>query len=369
MSDSIAADITRPDEIIGAESEPFCWQNLTFVLAFGMFLITRIFNWFWRPSPVFGGDTPMYLPSGDQTRFQLVDFFGNTSRPGVMTGLYALLNDPHLIVRAQHLLSAAVWLTLLVVVARVPPIPRAARAISALGLAAIASLPTITSWNDVLMSESFALSWMAALSVIGVVIWGHRAGMSQTSWMIVCSSAAIFTVLLGPLRPLSLGFTAVLLLVQLAAVFRAIRLGHREQKLSPIHGARLATGSLLGAVALCCAIGYVTVVDSRANFAWGQEFAGLDDFNGRVIQQLTVVSDSSDWAYDTYWYYINSVGDPCIEAGFGRASTGQRPRCNVPTESVNSPRFFSDTMLWTMCDLCRCTSTRACEIFAPVGLT
>jgi hypothetical protein len=315
MSESLVDEVPPRGEIPEGESDPPCWQNLTFLVSLALFPLTRLFNWAWRPGPVAGGDTPMYLPSGDQTRFQLVDFFGNRSRPGVMTGLFAVLQDPERIVLVQHLVSAVAWLVLLIVVVRMAPLPRGARAVSALGIAAVASLPAVTSWNDVLMSESFSLSWMAALSVVAVFVWSRQSVLSQRSWMVVGVSAAIFTALLGPLRPLSLGFALVLLAAQAIVVVKGLR-GAPNGVGSATHRLRAASGSLVGLAVLFGAVGYVAVVDSRANYAWGQEFAGLDDFNGRAIQQLTVVSDSSQWAYDAYWHYINSVGDPCVEAGF-----------------------------------------------------
>ena len=300
--------------------DPPCWQNLAYVGGFGLFALTRLLNWVWRPAPVVAGDTPIYVPTIEQGRFGLVDFFGNRSRPGVITVLFAVFESPDRIVLAQHVISGVLWALLLILVARSVPLPRAARAISTLLVSAVASIPAVTAWNDVLMSESFSLSWISALSCAGIVAWSRFSQLTPLVVLGLSAWVAAFTALLGPIRPLSLGVT---LIIFAGVLIVTVRSALRAKSPASVESPKLlrslglsAAGLLLVAVAGV----YVLAVDLRANDAWGREFAGLEDFNGRAIQQLTVVSDSSKWAYDAYWHYIRSVGDECLESGFG---TGQ----------------------------------------------
>lgn len=293
-----------------------CWQVLTYGTGIGLFALTRLLNWLWRPAPVVAGDTPMYLPGADQGRFDLVDFWGNRSRPGVATFLFALFENPERIVLAQHIASLLMWGLLLILVAKCAPFSSPFRAVSFLCIAGVASLPAVTLWNDVLLSESFSLTWMAALSCLGVIIWARHPDLTVKATFALGACTGLATVLVGPVRPLVLGVTVVLGVCLAVVLVRQGLQTHRQRSNDRLSNYTKIAPSLAGLVLVVISGIYVVGVDSKANYSWGQEFAGLEDFNGRAIQQLTVVSDSSQWSYDAYWHYIRSVGDECLERGF-----------------------------------------------------
>jgi len=259
----------------------------------------------------------MYLASGEQSRFYLVSFLGNRSRPGFVPFMFAVLNSDSNIQLFQHALSLLCFSFLILAVFCFSPLHTLLKSLLVVSIACIASLPTTTIWNDQLMSESIALSVMAFLSAVAFYLWGTKRFSHLTVQPLACLAAiSLGTLVLGPLRPFSLLFTSALGIRLIQLKSRSLRERDKicSQRTPP---KKVMPWGLVGVSFLLLVMNlYVVAVDQNSNRAWGEEFAGLEDFDGRAIQQLTVVSDSSEWSYGAYWFYIKSINDSCVTAGF-----------------------------------------------------
>ena len=161
------------------------------------------------------------------------------------------------------------------------------------------------------------ISAVVLLSAGGVYLWGSQSFTRPILQpLVVLAVICLGVFVLGPLRPLILPFTAVLTFRLIQLIWRGSRGAKEESNLGlPTQKKR----RLRVAVPILLTVAthvYVVIVDQKANESWGREFAGLEEFDGRAIQQLTVVSDSSEWSYEAYWFYIKSVNDACVTAGF-----------------------------------------------------